>query len=88
MLEENDVGVEDVLLLVYESIYFVEDVDVLLEVLWDGYVKMKMIEVSVTNSIKVGDGLTAYAVYMVSIKNKDLVYKKDEFIVVRRYFDF
>ena len=43
---------------------------------------------SVTNPTKVGDGLTAYAVYTVSTKNDDPAYKKDQSIVVRRYSDF
>lgn len=48
------------------------------------------IEVTVTNPTKVGDGLTAYAVYTVSSKKRGEVsaYKRDESIVVRRYSDF
>ena len=88
MSEENDAGAEDAPPPAYESIHFAADADALPEVPRDGYVKTKTIEVSVTNPTKVGDGLTAYAVYTVSTKNKDPAYKKDESIVVRRYSDF
>ena len=84
MSEENDAGAEDAPPPAYESIHFAADADALPEVPRDGYVKTKTIEVSVTNPTKVGDGLTAYAVYTVSTKNKDPAYKKDESIVVRR----
>ena len=88
MSEENDARAEDAPPPAYESIHFAADDDALPEVPRDGYVKTKTIEVSVTNPTKVGDGLTAYAVYTVSTKNKDPAYKKDESIVVRRYSDF
>jgi len=78
----------------YESIQFSRDADGA-DALPDvprgdgsGFITNERVEVSVTNPTKVGDGLTAYAVYTVSTKNDDPAYKKDQSIVVRRYSDF
>ena len=78
----------------YESIQFSRDgdgADALPDVPrgdGSGFITNERVEVSVTNPTKVGDGLTAYAVYTVSTKNDDPAYKKDQSIVVRRYSDF
>lgn len=72
----------------YESIHFAQGEDALPEVPRNGFIKNSSIQVSVSNPTKVGDSLTAYAVYTVSMKTTDPAYKKDQSIVVRRYSDF
>jgi len=72
----------------YESIHFESSNSGLPDVPRDEFAKNASIAVSVTNPTKVGDGLSAYAVYTVSTKTSDAAYKKSEMIVVRRYSDF
>jgi hypothetical protein len=72
----------------YESIHFAQGEEALPEVPRNGFIKNSSIQVSVSNPTKVGDSLTAYAVYTVSMKTTDPAYKKDQSIVVRRYSDF
>ena len=71
----------------YESINFESSNSGLPDVPRDEFAKNASIAVSVTNPTKVGDGLSAYAVYTVSTKTSDAAYKKSEMIVVRRYSD-